>query len=98
MDPCPLQRLACAEAGANRLQHGGIGPYLGMTIHAGFGWWDPSETGLFDRGMTISAIQPQPSHVVLMAERDRLVGRNTLIGNVRRALQLHKRRPYRSKK
>jgi hypothetical protein len=36
--------------------------------------------------------------MVLMAERDRLVGRNTLIGNVRGALQLHKRRPYRSKK
>src|SRR5579859_600452 len=98
VDPCPLQRLARAEAGANRLQQGGICPYLGMTIHAGFSWWDPSETRLFDRGMTITAVQPQPSHMMLMAERDRLVGHDTLIGNVRRALQLHQRRSYRSKK
>lgn len=98
MDSGPLQRLACAEAGANRLQQGGVRPYLGMTIHAGFGWRDPSEARLFDRSMTVTAVQPQPSHVVLMAERDRLVWRNTLIGNVRRALQLHERCPYRSKK
>jgi hypothetical protein len=69
-----------------------------MTIHAGFSWWDPSETRLFDRGMTITAIQTQPSHMVLMAEWDRLIRRDTLIGNVRRTLYLHQRRAYRSKK
>jgi len=93
-----IAEIGLWEAGANRLQQGGIRPYLGMTIHAGFSWWDPSETRLFDRGMTVTAVQPQPSHMVLMAERDRLVRRNTLIRNVRRALQLHQRRPYRSKK
>src|SRR5437588_2320582 len=98
VDACPLQRLACAEAGADRLQQGGICPYLGVTIHAGFSWWDPSETRLFDRGVAITAIQAQASHVMLMAEWNWLVGRYTLIGNVRRTLQLHQRRSYRSKK
>ena len=41
--------------------------------------------------MTVAAIQPQPGNVVLMAERDRLLKRDVLPGNVGRALQLEQR-------
>lgn len=48
--------------------------------------------------MTITAIQAQSTHVVLMAERDRLVRSDVLPGDVGRALKLQERRPDRREK
>ena len=98
MDACPLQRLAGAEAVTDRLQQGGSRPDLGVAIKAGFGGRDPGKTGLFDRSMTITAVQSQSSHMVLMAERDWLVGCYMLTRDIRRALKLHKRCSYRREK
>src|SRR5436305_4920692 len=98
MDARPLQRPACPEAVAYRLQVSGGGPYLGVAIHAGFGRRDPGKTRFFDRGMTVTAVQPQAGHMMLVAERDWLVGRNMLSSDVGRALQLHQRRSYRREK
>jgi len=47
--------------------------------------------------MAIAAIQTQAGYVMLMAERNRLVGRNVLVGNVGRALQFQERRSNRRK-
>jgi hypothetical protein len=68
-----------------------------MAIHAGLGGRNAGEAGFLDRGMAITAIDPQAGHMVLVAERDRLFRRNVLVGNVGRALQLHQRRCHRRK-
>ena len=48
--------------------------------------------------MAIAAIQTQTGNVMLVAERNRLVRRNVLIGDIGRALKFHQRRSNRGKK
>src|SRR5262249_46398259 len=84
----PLDGLTAVEAEAYGLQHGRVGPYLGVAVHAGLGGRNAGKAGVFHRGMAVTAIQPQALRMVLMAEGDRLLRRNVLSGDVGRALQL----------
>src|ERR1044071_1474602 len=43
MHPRPLQRLAAGKAIAHRRQHGCVGPYLRMAVHAGLGGGIPAK-------------------------------------------------------
>lgn len=86
----PLQRLAGAVARAHRLKQLSIGPYLRVTIHTGACRRNSGETGNFDRGVAIAAIDSQSGDVVLMAERHGLRLANAFVGDVWRALNLHR--------
>ena len=81
----PNQRTAAGETGPHRLQHRGVRPDLRMAIHAGLGRRDAGEIRGLDRCVTVTAIDSQSGDVVLMAERDRLLPGDPLIGGVGRA-------------
>ena len=88
VDARPLDRFAAAEAEPYGLEHGGVRPDQRMTIHAGFRRRNPGKAGVFNGSMAITAIQSQAGSVVLMAERNGLLGRYVLSGDIRRALKL----------
>src|SRR5262249_54770132 len=98
VDPRPLNGLSAAEAVAHGLQHGGVGPDQCMTFHASLRRRNAGKAGLFDRRVAVTAIEPQPGDMVLVAERDGLLRGYVLAGDVRRALQLEQRRSHRRKK
>jgi len=91
VDPIPDQRLARAEAFANRLENRSRGPNLRMAIHARFGGRNPSKARVLDRGVTVTAINAERSHVMLMAKRRGLGPCHAGIGYIRRALKLNAR-------
>src|SRR5207302_10550281 len=72
IDAGPAQRLALGEALPHRRQHLRVGPDLRMTGHAGMGRRDTGVLRYLDRSMAVTAIEAQPTDVVLMAERHRL--------------------------
>src|ERR1700760_3368023 len=98
MDAHPFQRLPRAEAVTDGLKHGGAGPDLRMAVHAGLGGRNSGKAGVLNRGMAVAAIQADAGNVMLMAEWNRLLRRNMLGGDIRRALKFHERRAYRRKK
>ena len=57
-----------------------------MAAHAGLGGWDSCECGFFDRGVAVAAVQPDPAHMVLVGEGDRLRRRHPPQGDVGGAL------------
>lgn len=95
VNPVPLDGLAGAEAGPKRLQHISAGPHLRVAIHARLGRRDPGKTRFFNGSVAVAAVETQASDMVLVAEGDRLIGRNVLIRHIRRALQLKERGTHR---
>ena len=71
----------------------GIGPDLRMAVHAGLGRRNARVARLLHRGVAVLALQSQALHVVLVAERNRLVRPLPLPRHPRRALQLVQRSP-----
>jgi hypothetical protein len=86
VDARPLERFPRAITGAYGLEQGCIGPYLRVTVHAGFGRRNPGETGVLDRGVAIATVNAEPSDVMLMTERNRLRLADAFVGDVGRAL------------
>src|SRR5712691_612043 len=88
--PRPLQRLPRAVAGADRLQQFGIGPDLRMAVHASLGGRNTGEARGLDRGVAVAAVNAESGDVMLVAERHRLRPAHSGIGDVGRALHLHR--------
>ena len=84
MNSRPTQRLAGAEAFADRLEHGTVGIELRMTVHTRLGRRDIGEVRIFDTGMTVAAIQANIAHVMFVAKRYGLLPNNAHFGVVRR--------------
>src|ERR1700690_1815158 len=61
-----------------------------MAIHASLGWRNARKAGSLDRGVTVTAIDAESRHMVLMTERNRLRPAHSRIGHVRRALNLRR--------
>src|SRR5665213_656906 len=59
-----------------------------MAGHADLGGRHPRERRILNRIVAISAVDPQPAHMMLMAERDRLGPRVALASHVGRSLNI----------
>src|ERR1700688_1298115 len=86
----PLEALAGAVAGADWLQHLGVGPDLRVAVHASFRRRDSGEARSLNRGVAIAAVDAEAGNVMLVAEGDRLRLAHASIGYVGRALDLHR--------
>ena len=75
----PVQWLLSGQAMTNRCKHWRVHPYLRMATHTGVRRRDSGKRRSLHRAMAISAINPQPGNVVLMAERDLLHPRHALL-------------------
>lgn len=73
--PIPLDRLTGAKAFPYGFKHGTLAPDLTVTGHAGFRWREIGKGRCLHRLMAVSAINAVINHVMLMAERDRLLNR-----------------------
>lgn len=82
----PLQRFTSPITGAHWLKQLRVGPNLRMAVHAGFRRRNACETRRFDRSVAVAAIDAEPGHVMLMAERHWLRLAHAGVGNVRRSL------------
>jgi hypothetical protein len=87
----PLHRLVGRPAMPNRLQQLCIRPDLRVTVDARLGRRYPRNARLLHRRVTVLALQPQSLHMVLVAERNRLVRPLPLAGHPWRTLQLVQR-------
>lgn len=81
--PFPLNRLIRSKTLANRREYGRVFPHLRVTGHARFGWRHAGKRRVLDRSMAVAAIQPEPCHVVLMAEGRWLRERHVDPGRIR---------------
>jgi hypothetical protein len=73
MDTDPLEALGVLEACSHQFQSGSFGCNLSMTAHTSFGRGNAGKISFLDRGVTITAIKPQPTHMLLVAKKDRLL-------------------------
>jgi hypothetical protein len=72
MNARPLDRLAGLPRIAHRLEDRRIRPNLRVARHANLRRRNSGEGGLLDAGVAISAIDPKPADMMLMAEWHRL--------------------------
>src|SRR5208337_3697124 len=86
--PGPHQRLPGAVTLAYWLQHGSAGPDLAVTVHAGRRRRNTGKARSLHRSVAVTAIDAQPAHMVLVAERHRLRPRHLGVGDIGRALPL----------
>lgn len=75
----PVNRLIGAITLSDRLQIACAVKKHGMTVHARFGRWNARRRGKLDARMTVSAINPVVTHMVLMTELNGLIARYILI-------------------
>lgn len=84
---CPDQRLP----GAKALPHGGkegtLRPDMSVAVHAGFSGWESGKGAHFHRGVTIAAVNTQPTHMMLVAELYGLLAHDTLFSSIARPIQ-----------
>lgn len=85
VDARPHDRSIAAEAGAYGFEHRTRCPDLGMTGHTGLGRGQTGEGGLFDGGVTVSAVDAKATDVMFMAKRDRLRPHHACLRQVGRA-------------
>ena len=88
--PRPLQRLAGAVTGADRLKQLRVGPDLRVAIHARLGRRNTGKTRSLNRSVAIAAVDAEAGNVVLMAEGDGLRLPHAGVGDIGRALNLHR--------
>jgi hypothetical protein len=96
--PRPLQRFSRLVAGADWFEQLRVGPDLRVAVHAGLGGRNASERRSFHARVTVPAIDPVVSNVVLVAELNRLTPRHALIGDVGRSGDDENRRQCNSPK
>ncbi len=85
--PHPRNRLPRRPAVPHRLQQLRIRPDLRMAVHARLRRGNPRVAGLLHRRVAVLALQPQSLHVMLVAERHRLIRPLPLPRHPRRPLQ-----------
>src|SRR5437588_2233702 len=66
----PVNGAVRGEAGAERLEHVGVRPDLGMAVHAGLRRRDAGEARGLDRSVAVAAVDAQSGDMMLMAERN----------------------------
>ena len=81
----PLDRLIRTVTFPYGFQIAGIVEQNRVAIHASLGGRDASSRGIFNRSMTIAAIDSVIAHVMFVAELDRLLARNVLPRQIRRS-------------
>jgi hypothetical protein len=81
----PLDRFIAPVALANRFEVGGSVVEHGMAVHAGLGWRNAGHGGSLHAGMTVAAVDAVIANVMLVAELHRLLTRNVLPRQIRRA-------------
>ena len=59
-----------------------------MASHAGFGGGNASKSTLFNGGMTVATVDTHTFYVVLMAEGDGLIHRNTYFAHIIQAIDI----------
>ena len=79
VDLSPTDRLILGEALTVGCQHCGVCPDLRVACHANRGGGDAGVRRFFDSRMTVPAVDSEPTNVVLMTERYRLLGRVSLL-------------------
>jgi hypothetical protein len=84
-DALPPERNAGREAGADRGEHLGAGPELGMAGHADLGGRQARVLAGLDGGMAVAAVDAEASDVMLVTERHRLVHDPADMGDVARS-------------
>ena len=89
----PHKRLPARPTRPHRLQQLRVRPDLRVAVDARLGRRNPRVARLLHRRVTVLALQTQSLHVVLMAERHRLIRPLPLAGHPGRALQLVQRDP-----
>src|SRR5258708_7721546 len=88
--PRPVQGLTGAVAGADWFEQLSVSPDLRMAVNAGLGGRNAGEARGLDRGMAVTAVDAESGDMMLVAERDRLRLAHSGVGDVRRALDLHR--------
>jgi hypothetical protein len=76
MHACPSDWLACSITCANRFEIGAILPDLRMAIHADSCWRNSGGGSFFDGSVAISAVEPNITDMMLVAELHRLLASN----------------------
>jgi hypothetical protein len=79
----PMDRIAGCEAPADRLEHRRVGPYLRMTVHAGFRRRYGGDRRSLHAIVAESTVDPEPADMMFMAEGNRLGHGDVLIRHVR---------------
>ncbi len=69
----PLHRPVRAQTCPNRLQVGAVSPDLFVTAHAGFGGRHAGKRGVFNRAVTVAAVDAVIADVMLMTKLNRLL-------------------------
>jgi hypothetical protein len=85
MNPHPGKRFPGAKAFPYRLEDRAIGPDLSVTGHAGFGGRKARDRRFLDIDMTVPAVDPDTTDVVLMAKGYRLLTHHAGFCHVGRA-------------
>src|SRR5512141_1586058 len=80
MDANPFERLARLITGPHRLEIRAVRPNLFMAIHADRSRWHSRRGGLFNRRVTVAAINAVIADVVLVAELNWLLALDVLAG------------------
>ena len=88
VDPRPLQRLAGAVAVAHRLQHCALVQICEWQFMQVLVGGIPAKLEVFHRSVAVTAVDPQPGDMMLMAERHRLRLAHSCIRDVGRTLDL----------
>ena len=81
----PLKRFAGAPALAYRLEVRACGPNLRVAVDAGLRRGDAGDCRALDGVVAVTAIEPHPTHMVLVAERNRLIPSHSGLSHVGRA-------------
>ena len=89
--PHPLDRAVGAVALAHRLEHRRVRPDLRVAGHAGLGRRNAGKRAFLDRPVAMAAVDAEPLHVMLVAERNRLLARHAGARHIRRTVQSHQK-------
>ena len=85
VDARPSNRTILPKARADGFQRRAVCPNLLVAVHAHLCRRNPGKGRRLDRGMAVAAVDSQSRHVMLVAERHRLIANDLLFGDVRRA-------------
>jgi len=85
VNPRPHDGPVVAKARTHRLERCTVGPDLLVAVHTHLCRRNTGKGGLLNPSVAITAVDAQPRHVMFVAERDRLITNDVLLGHVRRA-------------
>lgn len=94
MNPRPADGFVGAETIAHQLKHGTGGPDLGVTIHAGLRWRNPSHSSCFHSRVAVATVDANGCHVVLVTEGYRLFASHSSLRDITGAVNSHDDREH----